>query len=226
MKYAIVAFFILVCVALFGCGRPDPRSRTVMLVSTEGSCSGTQIKAPSGKDYILSAAHCKPIAFGDGSQILVIDEQRHMYPRKIIAIDVKKDLLLVEGIPYMEGVPIAKSARTGDVVMSFTHGLGLPAYEAVGKLLGPVHTIFIPKAMEDEADMAKCRHPIISFMGLFCMEPHRTQETSMKVLPGSSGGGVLNMSGEIVGVVSAGDTSTFMGELVSLKDIRQFLAKR
>lgn len=224
MKIFIYGLLIAICLALFGCSPIQPKSRTMMLVSADGSCSGTQIRAASGKDYILSAAHCNPMAFQ--GKIMVIDENGRLFTRHMIDMDTDKDLMLLQGVPDMEGLPIAKKARTGQAVVSYTHGHGLPAYEAWGKLLGSVHTIQVPYEIETEAQLKACKVVMPSMMGLFCMKDRKTWKTSMKVMPGSSGGGVLDTSGQLLGVVSAGYTTNHQGELVPLYQIQQFLRNR
>lgn len=225
MKVFLYGLFIAICLMLFGCNSAyHMKSRTMMLVSAEGSCSGTQVKAPSGKSYILSAAHCKPLMFN--GKIMVIDESGHLFVSKVLDMDSDKDLLLMEGMPHMSGLPIAKAAHTGERVTSYTHGHGLPTYEASGKLLGSVHTIQIPNEIESEKEMHLCKHIMPTMFGLMCLQDRKTWATSMKVMPGSSGGGVLNASGELVGVVSAGNMATYQGELVPLNQIRQFLRSR
>src|SRR5258707_12043226 len=80
--------------------------RTVSIKGKYGQCSGEQIEAPSGETYILTAAHCRNLA-DDGISMVIITEDEKRLMRKIIAEDSYSDLLLLEGIPNLDGIKIA-----------------------------------------------------------------------------------------------------------------------
>ena len=60
------------------------------------------------------------------------------------------------------------------------------------------------------------------FIGLICGMDTMESSTTATIIPGSSGGMVVNKNGELVGVASA--TNGFFGYVVRLKDIQKFLA--
>src|SRR5882724_5880489 len=65
--------------------------RSVMLFGASGQCSGEQMRAPSGIDYILSAGHCHDIADESGN-IWVKTEKGRILSRRVIAEDPLSDL--------------------------------------------------------------------------------------------------------------------------------------
>lgn len=199
------------------------RNRTLKLFSDHGSCSGEQVKAPSGQNYILTAAHCL-ILKDDNNSINVQTADGRVLSRKIIAEDAKSDLLLLEGLPGIDGLNIALSQSQGDSVRTFTHGFGFETYKTEGSIVD-FHEALVE--MGDEAclsGMPKYRTIEIEIFGFkipVCIMDTLDSVTTAMIVPGSSGGMVVNSWGNLVGVVSAGDGN--FGYLVSLKDIHAFV---
>lgn len=203
-------------------------SKSVKLVSARGSCSGEQVVAPSGVSYILTAAHCRLLE-KDGS-ITAITEDGKTLERKIIAEDPKSDLMLLEGIPNLSGLDIASDQGRGQHVRTYTHGSGYSTYKTEGELID-VQDMQIPVEMVVDAELTvKCELPKYSRMqiqtpfGLLkaCVLSVTETVTTAKIVPGSSGGMVVDDSGRLVGVVSAGNSDTGFGYLVTVKDIQSF----
>lgn len=198
------------------------RNRVVKLVSDQGSCSGQQVVAASGMDYILTAAHCKPLQF-EGSIMVKTDDGRSMY-RRIIAEDETSDLLLLEGIPNLNGLAVASASFAQQHVRTFTHGRGFDTYETQGELIQDylVNVLLgmnqpCPKAPKFKVESVET---IFGPMNACLLSVQETVTTAM-IVPGSSGGAVVNDAGELVGVVSAGDGH--FGFLVRIQDIKKFL---
>ncbi len=221
---------LLLLSLLSGCSGPSDRetkSYSILLKSAKGQCSGEQVKAPSGVSYILTAAHCMPLAI-DG-QIQVITEDGKKLKRRIVAEDDYSDLLLLEGVPGMEGMPIARTSWRGQHVRTFTHGHGLQTYRTDGVLVQK-QEIQIPISLiaSDEASCsAKVKNKVIHFATIFgdlkiCALSVEESVTTAFIVPGSSGGMVVDDAGQLVGVVSAGGGG--FGFLVTLDDIHSFLS--
>ena len=208
---------------------PSDRSikdRVVKLAGPEhGSCTGEQVRAPSGVDYILTAAHCR-ILEKNGS-IIVIDEAGHRLMRRVLAEDPTSDLLLLEGLPNVTGLKIAKHAYRSEHLRSFTHGGGMSTYKTEGEAIGVYRDMVMVRILESAKDAEECvsmpKYMVVDML-LFkvCVLSVEFMASTVQVIPGSSGGPVVNRSGDLVGVVSAlgGPTSY----LVRLNDIQDFLA--
>lgn len=236
LKKLIASILLLAAIAAIPLLAPHPRSdknlmsNTVRLVG-KGSCSGEQVQAPSGKKYILTAAHCRILADNFG-EMMVVTEDGRVLQRRVIAEDKKSDLLLIEEVPGLDGLEIADSVRKTEHVRTFTHGAGLDTYKTEGQLiqemkidilLGFISTPEQEKACESapKTKVAEITVFDITLLKACILSVVEAASTAMTV-PGSSGGMVVNDTGELVGVVSAGgDAFSFF---VTLKDIKAFLA--
>lgn len=201
----------------------------VKLTSEKGSCSAEQVRAPSGVDYILTAAHCR-ILEQDG-MIHATTEDGRQLDRRIIAEDPKSDLMLLEGIPGMQGLDIASKNRAGQHVKTFTHGAGLATYKTEGEIIQDQKLKIIIDVIANAEDEKKCdsqpKYKKIDldlgwFKAKVCILDVEETITTAMVVPGSSGGMVVDDSGDLTGVVSAGGNG--FGALVRLQDIKAFLS--
>lgn len=200
------------------------RSRVVQLKGSErGSCSGTQIRSKDGKDYILTAAHCEPLA--KSGSIMTVDADGNNLFRKVLKEDPNSDLLLIEGLPNMKGIKVAEFSQAGQHIRTHTHGAGLPTWKSEGVIIDE-HEITIP-LHDDLKNCFQPKHSIfeMNFFGFeirACAIKVFEMTTDAKVVPGSSGGLVADDMGALVGVVSAGDGNGF-GYLVRTADINAFI---
>lgn len=200
-KYAACSFilaFLLLNVTDYYVSTSDSyaKSKTVGLFGSKGQCSGEQITSPHGKTYILSAGHCRNIEI-DG-YITVRTETGVVWRQKIVAEDKNSDLLLLEGIPNMSGLTIAANCPIGGHIRTFTHGGGFPTYKTDGLILGKI--------------------PV---SGIKNGKGKYWAATNALIIPGSSGGMIVNDYGELVAVADA--TDFMLGYLVPLSDIKAFL---
>lgn len=226
-KAALIAAIALATILNIGPSDTAIRSKIVRLIGKYGTCSGEQVTAPSGVNYIITAAHCREI----GPELTAITEDGRKLVRNIIAEDANSDLLLLEGIPGMKGLSIADDSSIHQHVRTFTHGHNLDTYKTEGALVQMKH-IEIPIALADTPELAEvCTkapkykiEPLMIFFGAInvCMLSVDEIATTAQVEPGSSGGAAVDDSGRLIGVVSASGEG--MGWLVPLKAIKAFLA--
>lgn len=198
------------------------RARGVKLVSDVGSCSGVQVRAPSGVDYILTAGHCTVLK-DSKDQIEAITEGGAHIKRRIIMEDDKSDLLLLEGIPGLEGIHMADRIWATEHVRTFTHGGGLDQYKTEGELIMG-QQIQIPVPEEKECKMAK--YKMVGMEDIFGAEKICVMDVweilaTARIIPGSSGGMMVDDAGQLAGIVSAGSDS--LNAFVSLADIHHFM---
>jgi S1-C subfamily serine protease len=210
------------------------RHKVVKLWSqSRGMCSGEQIEAPSGMAYILSAGHCAMLADSNGD-IRVETEDKEQLIRKVIAEDQESDLLLIEGLPNVKGLQLAEG-HSHEVVRTFTHGGNHDTWGSSGELVAikPQHIMITQIDPNSAIDVQSCLKAPKYQMQVFktpfgdfgaCMLVADEWESTAFVMPGSSGGMVVNKWGELVAVVSATDAQRGFSYFVTMTDIKRFLA--
>lgn len=222
MKSRILAIFL--SFLLVSCAHYSPgalKNKIVRVRGDQGMCTGEQVRAPSGKNYLLTAAHCLESKPHDGS-FTVITEDGKTLQRKIIAEDPRSDLLLLEGLPSTEGLTLGYPLVRGDRVYTLTHGNDMDLYETSGAYV-QIAAIPIPvRPIESPEQAATCAAlPKYIVADDLCVLTTYGNIVTATVIPGSSGGPVFNSKGGLVGVVTGGN-STF-SLLVTLEDIKAFL---
>lgn len=202
------------------------RSMVVKLQSPKGSCSGVKVIAPSGRSYVLTARHCEELV--DKGRVLAIEEDDSREYLNLVAVSKYSDLMLLSS-PDKTGVVLASDTDKHQSAHSMTHGHGFPSYRTDGELLEKV-TIDV-KAFEiiSKADIEKClsqedRYVAQDFIFEVCIAKESVMASTVHVVPGSSGGPVVNEYGSLIGIVSASDDA--FSYLVSLGEIKAFLANR
>lgn len=204
------------------------RERVVKLMGDHAMCSGEQVRAPSGEDYILTAAHCRVLA-KDGVIDVMTAEGYHI-KRRVIAEDPNSDLLLLEGVPGLSGISVARKVRMHEHVRTFTHGGNMDTFKTEGELVFVQHIDAPLSLIQDSESEAACvsmpknkEVTIDTPFGQFSICVLSVDEviTTARIIPGSSGGMAVNDSGQLVGVASVGNST--IGGLVKLSDIQNFL---
>lgn len=226
---SVVAGLLLAVMTLgMGSGRKSDqwlKDRVVKLKGNGMLCSGEQVQAPSGTTYILSAAHCNKLAV-NGS-IEVETEDKKVIQRKIIAEDKFSDLLLLEGLPNKDGLKIAKRDYRNEHIRTFTHGAGMDTYRTDGDLVQYVRINIMLEEIWSEESLHACEsmpkyHVESVWIAKICVIDVIETATTAMIVPGSSGGMVVDDEGDLVGVVSAGGGG--FGYLVTLSDIHRFMS--
>lgn len=203
------------------------RDRVFLIHSPEGMCSAIQVRAPSNKIYMLSAAHCL-LLFHD-NKIAAVDERGKEYTVTLIAEDPRSDLILMSAATG-KYIDIATSLPIHTKIHTMTHGRGFPSYRTDGEFLDHEHVTVPLRPITTMEDMNMCLimpkyHADLGEMGLTCYLSLDENMTTAFVLPGSSGGAVVNESNELIGIVSA-SYGPILSALVTLEDIQAFMADK
>lgn len=206
-------------------------TRAVRLSSTKGFCSGTQIRTKSGSDYVLTAGHCEALA--ENGVIMVESEGRRPIPRRVLEVDGHSDLMLLEGLPNLPGLPIAEhDAKRGDVFVTITHGAAMESYREDGPMIQR-SVIDVPLyIITSDAEAEKCNLPKNKVVDMDIFFGVKVPVCTLSIdsywaringiVGGSSGGTALNSDQEVVGVVFASMQNTFAA-IVPLSSIKRFL---
>lgn len=193
------------------------RDNVVQLTNADGSsCSGIKVTAPSGKHYVLTAGHCfglayplpditaNPLTEVFSTPVMIIQalsiEGKNVEYLKVLAVDVSYDLMLLES-GTNTGVRIADDSYIRENVHTVTHGAGMPLYRTDGEIVTvnwrAGNPFFFTKTL-----------------------------VTARILPGSSGGPLLNENNELVGICTHGDGTEFFGYFATLTQIKAFLKGR
>jgi S1-C subfamily serine protease len=199
------------------------RNRVIQLEGNQMACTGIEVKAPSGRNYILTAAHCRALA-NENSEIDAITEHDKRAIVHIIEFDAQHDLMLLTAIDNLS-IEVAGKISAHQKIHTMTHGGRFPSYRTDGEMLEEREVRVRGEDILNEKDMAQCsgdfQYPSIDERGLYCAMKLTMAVSTAYVIPGSSGGPALDSSGRLVGIVSC-TYGQFSG-LVPLHDIIQFL---
>jgi hypothetical protein len=201
------------------------RNRVLKLFDVTGACSAVLVWAPSGKAYTLTAGHCRPEVHE--GKIKARNESGQEYLLDFIAEDPTADLMLLSA-PYQIGMDIAKNIGTHEPVHTMTHGRGMPSYRTDGEFLVLDLIEFALFPVVTVEDLVRCSGPKYVVMQkefeTMCGVQSFQSVTTARIVPGSSGGPLMNAWGELVGIASTTDDS--FSTFASLADIHAFLKGR
>lgn len=200
------------------------RNRVVQLEGNNYGCTGIEVKAPSGRTYILTAGHCMALVDKETGEVDAITEKGNHYTVNVIIGDIEHDLLLLTSANSLS-IDVADKVYEHQKVHTLTHGNRFPTYRTDGEMLEEREVHIHGEYILSKEDMDKCNtsyaSPAFDGRGLYCAIKMTMHIASAYVIPGSSGGPLLDSSGRLVGIVSC--TYNDFGGFVPLHDIKQFL---
>jgi S1-C subfamily serine protease len=196
-----------------------------------GGGTGVHIKLPSGKTAILTNAHVCGIKDSNNQVMIYSDQLERPIPRKVIEVSDFTDLCLVEGIEGINGLSLGSDANPGDIVATIGHPLLMPNVMSRGEIVAVGEAEVFDHLMpaEDDGSCKLKKNKMIKVDTIFgpmnaCFIDLQAIYTTIPTFPGNSGSPAVNALGNVVGLVFAGSSETHWGILITLKDIKQFLA--
>lgn len=219
--------------------RWDVGSKVVRIVKVDasgrpmGGGTGFQVKAPSGKKYLLTNAHvCEHTQDANGNVHIWFSNDTFI-ERKVIEISGSTDLCLVEPLPGDAALELAGYIEKGDSVNVVGHPRLQPLTVSQGEYIGPETVQILAGIVGFDIEEKDCHKPknqlldVETFFGPLkvCLVTIEAEKTTAIILGGNSGSPVVNTWGNVVGVMfaSPGPEGSNWGDMISLRDIRQFL---
>lgn len=195
---------------------------SIFLVSHEyGSGTGFQIMVRD-KKYVISNAHvCK----GNEEVDLTDTGTGEKFKRKVLKTDPDIDLCLIEGVDERRALPLGKYLSVGETVAAVGHPHGWDLVMTEGEAFNLKDT----PEVRDETVLCFGKNLRLIFVKdeekFICLRKHTdTISTTVVVLPGSSGSPLLNIKGQVVGVVYMYNTEgADWGSAIPLAHLREFI---
>lgn len=188
------------------------RKNVYQLMSPDGNCTGTKVLAPSGTSYIITAAHCNNLI--KDNKIDSYDVGGVQSYLEVIQISPDIDLMLLSS-PDKTGLQVGSMLELHQAVHTIAHnrnGLDMmvKAYRRDGEYLGD--TMLVPLCT-----------PAVMFNEPVACSMHSI--TTVQVMPGNSGGPLLDNDNHLIGIISNLDYKGFSYH-VTPTTIKEFLKDR
>lgn len=228
----IVAPIVLIALAYNqGLKHSHPSSFTVMITNRAGNSggSGSVIETSSSESKILTNAHVCVGALRNGGKVRKVDGEEHQVTGYYlsdehdlclitVAADLKDSVSIASEAPglYEEATVTGHPALMPNVISKGHFG---------GRMIVDIMT-GMRKCTEQEMQDPKKGFFCMMFGGLPVIRSYESMTVTATIMPGSSGSAVLNSSGEISGVVFAGNSRGLSYAIaVPYESVRNFLSR-
>lgn len=197
--------------------------------NSNGGGTGFQVKAPSGKEYILTNKHvCKiknPMGYVD-----VYDTEGNKNTLKVLHEYKNHDLCLIEPHPDLRPISVASNIYRTERVYLIGHPRLIDLTFEKGYYRGDKVIRILEKCQGEKKDKKKAVNALEEVLQLLlnrCYERYTTHSFNLISYGGNSGSPIIDVYGNLVSVLFAGSPSfpnfTYG---VPLEEIHEFLSDK
>lgn len=194
----------------------------------DGGGTGFQVISESGNRYILTNRHICVAAREHDVLKVELEEGRFLNVR-VLEVSSKTDLCLLTPVANMSGLKLAASLKAREDIAVVGHPL-LQAQTPARGIVTNFQNIEIQAEAKDSEECSRRYNgdfrDVPIFFGMsekLCMCKVDSFRTTAVIYPGNSGSPVVNLYGNLVGVMFAGDNRMNLGYAVPLNDVKEFL---
>lgn len=209
--------------------------RVVMPSRHAAGGTGFNVKTRSSKTVMLTNRHICNIAENGKLDVEFPKESGRFYSVYVREISRTTDLCITDGVPSLPALTLASYANVGEGIAVVGHPLLQPITMSRGMITNAedVELMSHPNPTQESCDkeggkiLVLPEDHIARFFGVgsVCLITVSAQRTSAVIYPGNSGSPAVNVFGNVVGVLFAGDTRTNFGSIIPLKDVKEFLSE-
>jgi S1-C subfamily serine protease len=193
----------------------------------KGSATGFHIKARSGNVVLVTNAHVCELA--DNNNIVLIEDKKYsgrLIPKRVLEIYKDNDLCVVEPLPGYKGLVRADGLSVGEPVWSIGYPLGESLNISSGRVKDFGLTSLVVNTPLDKCQggsFTKKEVMMFFFITTVCVATYESIQTDVTTYGGNSGSPLLNIWGNVVGVVFAANVRTAWGRAVPLNHLNKLL---
>ena len=183
-------------------------SSVKVMVSEEGGGSGFAVTAASGKEYIATNKHVCDAAQKGWVKIVTNDGMEAW--KRVVYIDKKHDICLVEGDERLDPLEIARAPKRGDLHYIVGYPGLRPLTVSDGEFVG-FDTVQVlddsPKTKKQCSGEVYDLTPMEQFLygqEWICIKSYLSYSSSAVAYGGNSGSPVVNKYGNVIGILFAG----------------------
>ena len=207
--------------------RKEVGPKTVRITGSGSGGSGFFVKGESGNSYIMTNKHICELRNKEGFLGIEIVGKKRKYEKKVLEISTEHDLCLVEGMPNIEGLSVAKNLDIGEGLAILGHPKLFALTVSLGQYIeeAQIEIAVSNKKPRNIVAPVKPNKQVLPSLFGFKIEKFNSARIVAYSRGGNSGSPIVNMDGEVVSVLFAGSRADVMETYgVPLRYVQDFIS--